>query len=227
MREYTDLQRRKAAQNATKHGLCGKRIYKTFHQMKQRCYNPNNPSYPNYGGRGIIICDEWLDNIELFVEWAYKNGWSESKTRDEQTIDRIDVNGNYCPENCRLIPMNEQYFNRTDTHYIIIDGATRTIKEWSEISGVSMTVINTRIEKFGWDEKKAVFTPARKMRKRTGPVTYKGETHSISEWSKITGISIQTLSNRFSEDKYTLDEVFYKGKLQRKSSCTSKSKNIR
>lgn len=215
MRKYTDSQRRKAAENATKHGLYGTRIYKTFHQMKQRCYNPNNPGYANYGGRGITICDEWLKDIELFAEWAYKNGWSENKTREEQTIDRIDVNGNYCPENCRLIPMKEQYFNRTDTHYITIDGVTKTIREWSEISGVSMTVINSRIEKFGWNEKEAVFTPARKMRERTGSITYKGETHSISEWSKITGISIQTISNRISSNKYTLDEIFHKGKLPR------------
>lgn len=140
-------QRNIAAINATKHGLSKTKLYKTFHQMKQRCYNPKNPSYPNYGGRGIKICNEWLEDVSLFAAWAYGNGWSEEKTREEQTIDRIDVNGDYYPENCRLIPMGEQFFNRTDTHYITIGGETKTIKEWSDITGIPIQTISSRFSR--------------------------------------------------------------------------------
>ena len=212
-RVYTEEWKRNQAINATKHGLSKTRAYKVFYGMKQRCYNERNTEFIHYGKRGITICDEWMNDFVKFYEWLIANGWDESKNGYEQSIDRIDVNGHYCPENCRIIPMNEQYFNRTDTHYITIDGLTKTIKEWSDISGVSMTVINARINKFAWNKKEAVFTPARKMRKRTGDITYKGETHSLSDWSKITGIPIQTLSSRISRN-FTLDEVFSKDNLK-------------
>ena len=226
MRVFTVEQKKRAAEKATKHGLSKTKLYKSFHQMKQRCYNPKNPSYQNYGGRGIEICCEWLNDINKFAEWAYENGWDESKSREEQTIDRIDVNGDYSPNNCRLIPMSEQYFNRTDTHYITIDGITKTIKEWSQISGVSMTVINARIVQFGWDAKEAVYRPARKMRTRTGTITYNGQTHTLAEWSKLSGIPLQTLSSRVTRN-CTLDEIFSKEKLPKKIAVKGESNHKR
>jgi len=113
------------------------RLNNIHRNMKQRCYNPNNPEYKNYGGRGIKICPEWLNKEQAhgahnsskgfvaFREWALSHGYA-----DNLTIERKDINGNYCPENCTWIPRSEQFFNRTDTHYVTYRGETKSLGKW-------------------------------------------------------------------------------------------------
>ena len=94
-------------QTITKHNLRYTRLYRIYYGMRARCYNPKTRAYKYYGERGITICDEWLSDFTNFYEWSINNGYS-----DDLTIDRIDVNGNYEPSNCRWVDMKTQVHNR-------------------------------------------------------------------------------------------------------------------
>ena len=122
--------------------------------MKSRCYNQNNPQYSLYGYRGIIICNEWLNNFMNFYNWSIYN-----KYQDNLTIDRIDVNGNYEPSNCRWITMKEQINNRRNSYYITINNETKTLAQWCEIYNIKYNTVFQRINQYNWNPLKALTTP--------------------------------------------------------------------
>lgn len=119
--------------------MCGTRIYREWMSIHRRCNNPNTEDYQKwYGSKGIKVCSEW-DDFQTFYDWAMMNGY-----RDDLTIDRIDVNGNYCPENCRWITLKEQANNKSNVYRIEINGEVHTITEWAEITGLPRSTIHLR-----------------------------------------------------------------------------------
>jgi hypothetical protein len=115
-----------------------------FQQMQDRCFNPNNKSYKWYGAKGITICDEWLDDPQLFKEWALNNGY-----KDCLTIDRIDSDKNYCPENCQWIPLAENSRKAGSVNWITVGEETLTGRQWANKLGIGENTINKIIKKYG------------------------------------------------------------------------------
>lgn len=136
------------------HGESGTHLYMIYHGMKSRCNNPNNKNYKDYGGRGISICQEW-ENVEAFIRWAKSNGY-----KDGLSIDRIDVNGNYCPENCRWVTMDAQKANRRDTIRPTAFGRTQTLSEWAKEAGIQKNTIKMRLRR-GWNVERALTEPVK------------------------------------------------------------------
>ena len=130
-------------QGTYRHGFCRKdktnRLYKIWSGMKDRCYNKNNPEFCNYGGREIIVCQQWLDDFINFKDWALENGYSE-----KLTIDRIDNNGNYSPENCRWADRFMQGNNKRNCIFISYKGKTQTLAQWSRETGINRTTLKYR-----------------------------------------------------------------------------------
>lgn len=117
--------------------------------MRYRCSNQNNQAYKDYGGRGIKVCQEWQD-FSNFREWALANGYT-----DELTIDRIDVNGDYCPDNCRWASRKTQMNNRRCTPHYDVGDEKLTMSEISQITGIPRSTIMNRIRR-GWPLSRAI-----------------------------------------------------------------------
>lgn len=133
------------------HHMSRSRIYSVYRSMIQRCYNETNNDYHNYGGRGIEVCDEWRCNFEAFAAWAYEHGYSDMAKKYSISLDRIDNDGNYSPENCRFTTYSVQGNNTRRNRYIVANGEKHTVAEWSRIQGVSPSRIRGRMNR-GWDD---------------------------------------------------------------------------
>lgn len=150
------LNKEVASKRNSTHGMANSKIYETWCNIKKRCENSNNDNYHHYGGRGIVVCDDW-QRFELFYEWAIKNGY-----QDDLEIDRIDVNGNYEPSNCRWITHKANCNNRRSNHLIEYDGRIHTLKEWSEILGISDRILRQRLCRDKWTIERALTTPSKR-----------------------------------------------------------------
>jgi hypothetical protein len=147
-----------ATEQKTKHGLSRERITNIWYGMIDRCTNPNRNDYERYGGRGISVCDEWKENkdysgLKNFYKWAINNGYEENLT-----IERKDVNGNYEPNNCEWITMEEQAKNKTNTIYINIDGKNEKLIDLADIHNIKRETLLKRYNN-GIEDKELLLTP--------------------------------------------------------------------
>ena len=151
------LQREMIKQRSTTHGMEGTRLYRIYCGMISRCYRPSQKNFPRYGGRGIKVCDEWLNGFEAFCKWAMLNGYS-----DNLTLDRIDNDKNYCPENCRWTTRKEQQNNKRNNRLITYNGKTKTMQQWADELGMDSRTIYNRINCLHWSIEKALSTPVKR-----------------------------------------------------------------
>ena len=126
-------------------GRSKERLYHVYQSARQRVINPKNGLYRMYGGRGIKMCDEWLSDYQAFKKWAYENGYDDKAPRGICTLDRIDVDGNYEPNNCRWITIQEQEINQTTTRLITYDGKTQCAKDWAKELKISYNTFLLKI----------------------------------------------------------------------------------
>lgn len=139
-----------ARENMTTHGHTYTRLHCIWKNMKQRCYNPKHKNYDVYGGRGITICDEWIRDFASFERWALNNGYN-----DNLSIDRINANQGYSPDNCRWATQREQCNNTRRTILVEISGETHSMKEWCEIMSLQYGTVMNRVHR-GMDCKSAL-----------------------------------------------------------------------
>lgn len=129
------------------HGMKKTRLYRVWCSMKERCYNPNNKSYKNYGNKGIEVCDDWRFNFLSFFNWAYENGYKSDARYGECTLDRIDFNSDYSPENCRFIPISQQNRNYSKNVMVTYNGETLCLADMARKYGVKSGTARLRINK--------------------------------------------------------------------------------
>lgn len=135
----------------TKHGMARTRIYKVWMGIRVRCTNPKERSYPNYGGRGIQICERWLTFENFLADMGDRPAGYE--------IDRIDNNGNYEPSNCRWVSRKVNLNNKRDNRVIEFNGESKTMAQWAEQCGIRWDTLRSRIDRYGWSIERALTTP--------------------------------------------------------------------
>ena len=161
--------------------------------MHQRCTNPNEESYKNYGAKGIKVYPRWREDFVVFYEWAMSNGYE-----DTLTIDRIDSKGNYEPSNCKWVTMKEQQNNKSTNVLIEINGVTKTATQWSEETGVAAFTIRERYRLHGGNPD-ILFKKEIVRAGKNGLVYINGVGNTVSGWAREAGVSRQTMHRRIKD----------------------------
>ena len=178
------------------HGMTKTPEYNSWQGMKNRCFNSNDKRYSDWGGRGISVCDRWLNFENFFADMGLKPS-------PDHSIDRIDNNGDYSAENCKWSTRVEQANNKSNNRFITIGCVTLNIMQWSKEMSFGNHVIRDRL-KLGWSEYDAVMTPLETVRL----ITFRGETRTIVEWERKMGYNEKVIKGRlrmgWSEEKAIL-----------------------
>lgn len=166
--------------------------------MKQRCYNPNNPGYKWYGGRGITVCPQWLARGTGFETFLQDMG---ARPGPEYSIERRRVNDNYEPSNCYWATPDKQNNNTRRNIFLEHDGKRLTMQQWSEETGIPYDRLHARY-RYGWSvedilrTEKGGYTKDRKLSDKQTILTFEGETLNLSQWSRRLGIDYEVLRSR-------------------------------
>lgn len=171
-------------EQVTSHGKSNSQVYKTWRSMKYRCYNENNPAYVHYGHRGIKVCDRWLESFENF--YADMG----DPPSENHSIDRIDNNGDYIPENCRWATWEEQENNKSTNVFLTYKDETKTMAEWCKKLNMPMSTLHNRLKR--WSIEKALSTAIRSPKL----LEYNGKLGTIEDLSKQFGMDVSTLRKR-------------------------------
>jgi hypothetical protein len=171
---------------ATTHGQAGTRTHRIWQNMRGRCRNPNLPDFKYYGGRGIKVCERW----NVFENFLADMG----ECPPDLSIDRIDVNGNYEPGNCRWATQKEQTNNQRKNVRLTLNGRTQTLQQWADELKLDASMIRWRLDE-GWSVERALTEPSLKTQRHT--VTIDGVTLKLREWSERTGVPYSSIIARY------------------------------
>ena len=141
-----------------RYGIAAHPDYRLWANMRNRCSNPNHPNYQNYGGRGITVCDRWQSFRNFIADLG-------ARPSSDYSIDRLDVEGNYEPNNCQWATRPEQDNNKTNSHLITYQGRTQTLTQWAKEVGINYQTIFNRL-KVGWSVAEALTLPPYGRRKK-------------------------------------------------------------
>ena len=186
--------------NGHKHGLKHTRLYSIWCAMKARCSNPHTKSYRNYGGRGIAVCEEWNNDFMCFYNWAMSNGYEENLS-----IDRINVNGNYEPSNCRWTDTETQANNTRTNRKISYKEKTLTVAQWEKLTGLP---IWERLH-YGWTLEECFERP---LNDRRSVFKYNGKAYTVAELSKLFDVPYTTLYTRLVVRHWDIEKALNKTK---------------
>jgi hypothetical protein len=199
------LARERTSEAKRVHGMCKSVEYRAWYSMKTRCYNRNNPSYINYGARGIIVCERWRSSFETFYADMGP------RPSPKHSLDRIDNNGPYSPDNCRWATRKEQARNTRHNSLVRVGAENVCLVEASEKLGISADTVRARCRR-GWTPQQLTSGKGpRKKRVSKGStrsvwVTYAGATRTLTEWASLLGIKATTLAYRIAH--WPLERAF-------------------
>lgn len=197
------LQKEVCKSNFITHGLSNSRIYHIWRDLHRRCENPKRKSYRLYGARGITVCEEWSGEkgFKHFKEWSDKHGYT-----DDLTIDRIDNNKGYSPDNCRWVDYKTQANNLRVNRWIEYNGVRHTVAQWADITGIPYGTLRRRFE--DWPVEEALgFKEHKTPHKDEVLYTVNGVTHNVKDWCRIRNLSVNTVRYR-REHNWPPEEIF-------------------
>jgi len=177
------------------------KTYRVWNDMKKRCANPNHPSYHNYGGRGIDVCDRW--------KYSYDNFLTDMGERpsNNHSLDRIDNNDSYTPGNCRWATLQQQANNKSTTVQVTYQGKTQSIKQWSNEYNIPYSLLRSRLQELNWPIKKALTTPVGITKFKGNSHTLNGASKPLTDWCKEYNIAHRLVYKRIKEMNWDIEKA--------------------